>query len=116
MVKLTENNFINPRYVVTDNIEKLEFHGFIDVFRKAHVVAIYIKCLFITAQFSSKLLYNKTRVPPRPIVNPITITRRVLTTALRLTRLVKKLIPVHRELPTSIDSEYERELNIDSVI
>lgn len=70
MVKLAEvNNFINPRYVVTDNIEKFEFHRFVDVFEKVNVVANVINCLFTMGQFSSKLLYNKSSMSPHRKAN-----------------------------------------------
>lgn len=65
--KLTEiNHLIIRRYVLLDNIAKLELHGFKETSGKIYGVAIYLRCLVTTREFSSNLLCSKFRAPPSP--------------------------------------------------
>ena len=85
------------RYVLSENILRLEMHGFADASEKAYGAALYLRCFSTTGQITVNLLSSKSRVSP---LKAISIPRLELCAALLLAKLSKK---VSESLKLNID-------------
>ncbi|GBN95285.1 hypothetical protein AVEN_207930-1 [Araneus ventricosus] len=92
LVKLPGVNEINvPRYILSEDVTKIELHGFSDASERAYGAVIYIRCVTHSGLIQTKLVCSKSRVSP---LKPITVPRLELSAALLLARLMHKIVPV----------------------
>ncbi|GBN71477.1 hypothetical protein AVEN_85918-1 [Araneus ventricosus] len=92
LVKLPGVNEINvPRYILSEDVTKIELHGFSDASERAYGAVIYIRCVTHSGLIQTKLVCSKSRVSP---LKPITVPRLELSAALLLARLTHKIVPV----------------------
>ncbi|GBN84874.1 hypothetical protein AVEN_159988-1 [Araneus ventricosus] len=92
LVKLPGVNEINvPRYILIDDVTKIELHRFSDASERAYGAFIYIRCVTHPGPIQTKLVCSKSRVAP---LKPITGPRLELSAALLLARLMHKIVPV----------------------
>ncbi|GBN28332.1 hypothetical protein AVEN_118861-1, partial [Araneus ventricosus] len=92
LVKLPGVNEINvPRYILSEDVTKIELHGFSDASERAFGAVIYIRCVTHSGLIQTKLVCSKSRVSP---LKPITVPRLELSAALLLARLMHKIVPV----------------------
>ncbi|GBM60214.1 hypothetical protein AVEN_273523-1 [Araneus ventricosus] len=92
LVKLPGVNEINvPRYILSEDVTKIELHGFSDGSERAYGEVIYIRCVTPSGLIQTKLVCSKSRVSP---LKPITVPRLELSAALLLARLMHKIVPV----------------------
>lgn len=83
------NDIEYPRFVLCDNLERVELHGFSDASSIAYSGCIYVRTVDKLGNISVKLLAAKTRVAP---LKTVTIPRLELCGALVLARLVNKIV------------------------
>jgi hypothetical protein len=76
------------RYVLTEDYNSVELHGFSDASKEAFGAAIYLRCTTSSGQSTMKLLCSKSRVAP---LKPVSIPRLELCAAELLAKLVKKV-------------------------
>ncbi|GBN17072.1 hypothetical protein AVEN_153819-1 [Araneus ventricosus] len=92
LVKLPAVNEINiPRYILSDDVTKIELHGFSDISERAYGAVLYTRCVTHSGLIQTKLVCSKSRVAP---LKRITVPRLELSTALLLVRLMHKIVPV----------------------
>ncbi|GBN42504.1 hypothetical protein AVEN_53567-1 [Araneus ventricosus] len=98
LVKLPGVDEINvPRYILSDDVNKIDLYGFSDASERAYGVVLYIRCVTNSGIIQTNLLCCKYKVTP---LKPVTVPRLELSTALLLARLLHKIVPV---LPLSVD-------------
>lgn len=80
-----------PRYIGCDG--QIFLHGFADASSLAYGCVIYLQCISLDNQISTKLVCSKSRVAP---IKTISIPRLELCACLLLAKLVKKILPALR--------------------
>ncbi|GBN76448.1 hypothetical protein AVEN_147682-1 [Araneus ventricosus] len=89
LVKLPAvNEIIIPRYILRDDVTKIELHLFSDASERAYGAVIYIRCVTHSGLIQTKLVCSKSRAAP---LKPITVPRLELSAALLL---MHKIVPV----------------------
>ncbi|GBM78869.1 hypothetical protein AVEN_25166-1 [Araneus ventricosus] len=92
LVKQPGVNEINvPRYILSEDVTKIELHGFSDASERAYGAVIYIRCVTHSGLIQTKLVCSKSRVAP---LKPVTVPWLELSAALILERIMHKIVPV----------------------
>ncbi|GBN76567.1 hypothetical protein AVEN_74889-1 [Araneus ventricosus] len=92
LITLPAVNEINvPRYILSDDVNKIDLNGFSDASECAYDAVIYTKFDTNSGLIQTKLFCSKSRVAP---LKPVTVPRLELSAALKLERLMHKIVPV----------------------
>ncbi|XP_062704207.1 uncharacterized protein LOC134286589 [Aedes albopictus] len=82
-------NFRVPRRVISEEVARIEIHGFADASNTAYGACVYLRSVHSDGTASSSLVTSKSKVCS---ITPMSIPRKELMAALLLHRLVKKVI------------------------
>lgn len=88
-----------PRYVLCDNREEIQLHGFCDASLKAYGACVYVRSYDLEGNCKSNLVCSKSRVAP---LKTVSLPRLELCGALLLSKLIESVVKSFRVAPSSI--------------